>query len=404
MHAFEARLAQLVLDNRLLVISISLVLVGLLSYGCVKLLPDTSYKAYFSKDNPELIAFEKIEDTYTKNDNVIFVLAPKNQDVFTGETLSIVEELTIDSWQMPFSTRVDSITNFQFTEAMEDDLIVRDMAKNSHSLTTAEIQKIRQRVLAEPLLINQLVSESGHVTGVNITLTIPPAELTAATPEIAAFARELQEKIEKNHPQMEVYLSGMIMMDDAFNQSAINDFTKLLPVSFAVMMLLLAFLVGRFFGTLATFIIIVFSILSALGVGGYLGYPLTGSSPSTPIIILTVAIANCVHVLTTYAHSLRNGAQQKDAMHDSLKVNLQPIFLASVTTAIGFLTMNFSEVPPFNHLGTLVAVGVLISFLLSISFLPALVTLLPKSNIKLSDNDGESLIRFANFVIANKKA
>ena len=404
MHAFEARLAQFVLDNRLLVISISLVLVGLLSYGCIKLLPDTSYKAYFSEDNPELIAFEKIEDTYTKNDNVIFVLAPKNQNVFTGETLSIVEELTIDSWQIPFSTRVDSITNFQFTEAMEDDLIVRDMAKNSSSLTLDEIQKVKQRVLAEPLLINQLVSESGHVTGVNVTLTIPPAELTAATPEIAAFARQLQDKIEKNHPQIKVYLSGMIMMDDAFNQSAINDFTKLLPVSFAVMMLLLAFLVGRFFGTLATFIIIVFSIFSALGVGGYLGYPLTGSSPSTPIIILTVAIANCVHVLTTYAHSLKNGAHQKDAMHDSLKINLQPIFLASVTTAIGFLTMNFSEVPPFNHLGTLVAVGVLISFLLSISFLPALVTLLPKSNVKLSENDGEFLTRFANFVIANKKA
>ena len=91
-------------------------------------------------------------------------------------------------------------------------------------------------------------------------------------------------------------------------------------------------------------------------------------------------------------------------MKDSLKINLQPIFLASITTAIGFLTMNFSEVPPFNHLGTLVAVGVLISFLLSISFLPALVTLLPKSNIKLSDNDGEFLTKFANFVIVNKKA
>ena len=108
MHAFEARLAQFVLSNRLLVVSISLLVVSLLSYGCVKLLPDTSYKAYFSEDNPELIAFEKIENTYTKNDNVIFVLAPKNQNVFTRETLSVVEQLTIDAWQMPFSTRVDS--------------------------------------------------------------------------------------------------------------------------------------------------------------------------------------------------------------------------------------------------------------------------------------------------------
>ncbi len=292
MATFEARLAQFVLNNRLLVISLSFILVGALSYGCSKLYPDSSYKAYFSEDNPELKAFEKLENTYTKNDNVIFVLAPKNKNVFTRETLSAVEELTKDSWQIPFSTRVDSITNFQFTEAIEDDLIVRDMVKNSKALSDKEVEKIRKRVLAEPLLYRQLISESGHVTGVNVTLTIPPDKLTASTPLIASYARDMKTKILQHHPDLDIYLSGMLMMDDAFVESGLNDATRLLPVSFVVMMLLLAFLIGRFFGTLITFLVILFSMFGALGVGGYLGFPLTGTSPSTPIIILTVAIAN----------------------------------------------------------------------------------------------------------------
>ena len=128
-----------------------------------------------------------------------------------------------------------------------------------------------------------------------------------------------------------------------------------------------------------------------------LGYPLTGVSSSTPIIILTVAIANCVHVLTTYAQSLKEGQSKKEAMANSLKINLQPVFLASATTAIGFLTMNFSEVPPFNHLGTLVAIGVLLSFALSITFLPALVTLLPKSRAKFKESDGKNFTRYRRF-------
>ena len=65
------------------------------------------------------------------------------------------------------------------------------------------------------------------------------------------------------------------------------------------------------------------------------------------------------------------------AMEESLRINLQPVFLASATTAIGFTSMNFSEVPPFAHLGNIVSLGVIFSFVLTITFMPAVMTLLP---------------------------
>mgnify|MGYP006099642365 CR=1 FL=1 len=141
MKNFEARFAEIVLNNRAITILLSLVFVGLLGSGTTKLYMDSSNEVFFSDDNPELLAFHKLENTYTKHDNVIIVLAPKDQNVFTRETLSVVEKLTLDSWQIPYSSRVDSITNFQYTEAVEDDLIVRDMVTDANSLSDAEIQK-----------------------------------------------------------------------------------------------------------------------------------------------------------------------------------------------------------------------------------------------------------------------
>ena len=404
MKNFEARFAEIVLNNRIIVIFLSVLITGLLGTGTSKLYMDGSNEVFFSADNPELLAFHKLENTYTKHDNVIIVLAPKDGNVFSKSTLSAIENMTTASWQMPYSSRVDSITNFQYTEAVEDDLIVRDMVTDANSLSDDEVKKVKQAVLSEPMLFKQLISEKGHVTGINVTLQIAPLERTMATAEIAEYTRAMKADLNASDPNIDVYLSGMVMMDDAFNTSAINDVSKLLPFSFACMMLLLAILVGRFFGTVVTFLVILFSIIAAMGVGGMLGYPLTGVSSSTPIIIMTVAIANCIHVLTTYAQSLKGGQSKKEAMANSLRINLQPVFLASATTAIGFLTMNFSEVPPFNHLGTLVAIGVLLSFALSITFLPALITLLPKSRAKFKESDGKTLLMIADFVIRQRRA
>ena len=90
-----------------------------------------------------------------------------------------------------------------------------------------------------------------------------------------------------------------------------------------------------------------------------------------------VAVANCAHLLVTALQRLRAGDSKPKAVAEEVRLNVYPVFLASLTTALGFLAMNFSEVPPYRHLGTFVAFGVLASFVLSITFLPALLSLLP---------------------------
>jgi len=403
MHKFESAYSRWVMNNRLLIIITTLVLVALVGRGMGNLEFTNNYRVFFGADNPELLAFEALEKTYSKNDNVLFVITPKDGNVFTRKNLAVIKELTDKSWQIPFSTRVDSITNYQHSESLAaDDLDVGDLVKNPSALSAADLAKIKNVSLNEPILNGRLISDNGETAGVNITINLPGKDLTAENPEVVAYVRKLAEEVKKANPDMEVRLTGMILMNAAFNEASMKDMKSLVLYSFLVMLLFLGFLVRSIGPTIATFFVIMLSIITALGIGGYIGFPMTPPSASAPTIILTVAIANSVHILVTFLHDMRSGTGKNEALGESLRINLQPVFLASVTTAIGFLSMNFSEVPPFRHLGNLVAFGVLASFLFSTTFLPALISFMPvRVKVKKQEND-HMMARFGEFVVARR--
>ena len=85
--------------------------------GLTRLSSTTDFEVYFNDDNPQLKTFNAIRARYAKSDGVLFVLAPRNGDVFTRENLSLVEQLTEWSWKMPYCRRVDSLTNYQHIDA-----------------------------------------------------------------------------------------------------------------------------------------------------------------------------------------------------------------------------------------------------------------------------------------------
>ncbi len=98
------------------------------------------------------------------------MVAPKNGQVFSRETLAVIAELTAQSWQVPHSNRVDSITNFQHTRALEDDLFVGDLVPDPQALDAQDLKRIQSIALAEPTLVNALVSAKAHVSAININL------------------------------------------------------------------------------------------------------------------------------------------------------------------------------------------------------------------------------------------
>ncbi len=397
------RYANWVVNHPWIVIFSTLLLVAAAASGMRFVKFTTDYRVFFSEDNPELVAFDALESVYTKNDNVMFVITPKDGNVFSPETLQTIKQLTKEAWQTPHSIRVDSITNYQHTAAQNDDLTVKDLVADDDILDPPTLHSIKEIALNEPLLIRRLISPTGHVTGVNITIQLPGIDKSKEVPETVAFVRALAQKTEASNPNIEIRLSGMTMMNNAFAESSQADMKSLVLLSFVLMLITLALLIRGLTGTLGTFFVILFSIMTAMGIGMYIGFPITPPSASTPSIVLTVAIANSVHILVTFLHAMRDGSDQKTAMIESLRINMQPVFLASATTAIGFLTMNFADVPPFKHLGTMVSIGVLASFFLSVYFLPAFMTLLPVK-VKSHKHRGSLLMgKLGNFVVVNNK-
>ena len=395
----EDRFSQGVIGYRWWILLATLVLVTLAASGARLLTFTSNHRVFFSEHNPQLLTFEAFENTYAKNDNVLFVLAPRDGRIFSRDSQQALLELTQASWQIPYSTRVDSITNFQHTRAESDDLVVGNLVADLDEVSAAGLDDIRAIALAEPLLVNRLIAPSAAVSGINITVELPRLDETAEIPEVVAAARNLMVEFRQRHPDIAIYAAGVVLMNNAFSESSKHDLVTLVPASFALMMLILWLVLRGFAGVFGTCLVIVFSILSAMGIGGYLGFPLSPPSVSAPTIILTMAIANCVHIMVSVGDARRRGTEGDEAIREGLRVNLQPVSLASVTTAIGFLSMNFSDVPPFHHLGNLVAIGVLISFVLSISFLPALVAVLPARPLGTRSVGRQSMAAVAEFVI-----
>ncbi|MGD8591863.1 MAG: hypothetical protein PVF82_03470, partial [Gammaproteobacteria bacterium] len=173
MKAFENVLGHWVIRYRWWIIVSSLLIVGLAGSGAGRIVFNDDNRVYFSKENPQLNALEELENTYTKDENVLFVLAPKDGNVFTRKTLAAIEELTNKAWQIPYSNRVDSISNFQHTYAQGDDLVVEDLVKGASHLSDKEIARIKQVALHEPLLVNRLVSPQWHTAGINVNVLKP---------------------------------------------------------------------------------------------------------------------------------------------------------------------------------------------------------------------------------------
>ncbi|MEW8658558.1 MAG: MMPL family transporter [Candidatus Thiodiazotropha endolucinida] len=391
-----------VLNNRLLVIFLAVTISLLMGSGIQHLAFSNDYRMFFSEENPQLKAFEQLQNTYTKNDNVLFVIAPKDGKVFTRETLTAVAELTKESWQIPYSLRVDSITNFQHTHAEGDDLIVEDLVLDPHSLNDEELAEKQRIATSDPLLVNRLISPSAHTTGVNVTVQLPGKKLTEV-PEVANRAREMANNIEAAYPNIDIHLTGMVMMNNAFPSASQDDMTSLYPIMFAAVILVLVVMLRSIPGTLSTVIIIILMIIATMGLTGWLGIKMSPPTTTVPIVIMTLAIADCVHILVNFLHFMRDGQNKYEAMMESLRINLQPVFLTTLTTAIGFLSLNFSEAPPFRDLGNMAAMGVVLAFFLSITFLPAMMMLLPVKALSGDTLGSIAMVRFSDFVVRYKK-
>lgn len=387
------------LKNKLQAGILSIFVFLALAAGMKNLTMTTDYRYFFGEDNPQRIAFEQLQNIYSKDDSVLFVIQPKTGSVASKRTLEAIIDLTDKSWKVPYSTRVDSLSNFQHSKATGDDLIVKDLVREEEleTLTPENFKEIEFIALNEPLLINRIISKDARTTGINVRVELP-GKSPFEVPEVAEYVRGMAREFREKYPDHEIYLSGIAMLNNAFNEAGMNDMMTLTPIMYAVIILIMFIMLRSFWAVVATLIVVFLSMLAGLGFGGWIKIPLSPPSSVAPTVILTLAIADSIHILKTILESMARGMEKKAAIVNSMRINFQPVFLTSLTTVVGFLTLNFSDTPPFHDLGNITAAGVAAAFFFSVVLLPMLIMIFPVKAKIVKNKESQWLPNFGAWI------
>lgn len=404
-YAALSRAAQYALARPKRVIAACIVLAVLCAAGIPSFRHTMDYRFFFGDGNPQLAAFDALQEEYSKTDQVFLAIESVDGSVFSREALAAIADITEKAWDIPHAGRVDSLTNFQHVQADDFSMEVSDLFGDLDELDDAELSKRREFALTEPFTLNTLVSEDGTVAGVQITLDMPGVDHDKETPEVVFAVRALAEQLESSHPDLRVYLAGQVVVDQAFPESTAEDMGFVWPAFFVVMVVLLVLIFRNVWFVGATLLVGVLAIAAGMGVAGWTHMRVNAVITMAPIMILTLAMADCIHVLASYSQFLKEGRSKTEAMAESLRINFWPVLLTSVMTAIGFLTLHFNDSPPYRALGYAVAIGVGFAWLFSLVLLPCLAVAAPHRMPRAKDAEPSTsgfMARVAELVIKRR--
>jgi uncharacterized protein len=333
------------------------------------------YRVFFSPTDPARMAQEQLEATFVAGDSVNLVLHRTQGDLFNPHDLQLIVRAAEHMASLPYVRRVDSLASYQSSHARGDELIVSALVPASN-ISLMMAKSIAQAALADPAVVNRLVSADGKTAQLIATVDLPqnnPAALDA----IATATATLKAKLQQANPDIRVATTGVVLLSHSFYDITKSDMMKLIPIMSLVLLLAIAAFFRSWSAAFAAMLTLGLSVLVTMGIGGWLGFSLSPASGQVPVIILTIATAEAIHLIGVMKGQQRAGLAMRDAARASVRANHTPIFLTTLTDVLGFLCFNFSDTPPFRDLGNLASIGAIVAYGFSVLFLPALLCLLP---------------------------
>lgn len=405
--AFLDAWARLVQAHPWRVLSAVLLFVAAAAPGAALLQINSDYRIYFKKNNPDLLAWENILDTYTRADGlVIAVESTTGARIFSPQVMPAIVDLTEQLWKKPFVTRVDSVSNFQHMTAAGEEVTVEDLIPAAEA-TSPDFLRERERIARqEPHLGHKMLSPDGTVTGIFVQMMIPQKGdgISRATAEMLT----LKEEFSKAHPGLKLHVSGLVMLNGAFDYFARKDMATILPAMFAITIIVMTLIFRSVTLTLASLLTVTLVVISTMGITGYLGIPLGPHSSVSPQIVKTISVATIIYVVLSFLNQLHIRRRRDLAIREAIRINIVPIALASFTAAVGFFSMLTSVIPPFQHIGIICGLGTVICYVMTLTFLPSLLMVLPERWVASSGNQKAATWRWpsrlADFIISHYRA
>jgi predicted RND superfamily exporter protein len=339
---------------------------------------DFGYRIWFRDSEPLLKRYDDFQAKFG-NDDLVNIIIHSPNGIFDEESIKIISEVTEGLWLVPDVISVDSITNYQWTSAEEDDITIEDFIPEEFD--QAVLDKKKTLAINDKTLPDYLINRDATVT--NIYAKIRPYFTGAPDDKlIIGKTREMLEKIKNKLPegnQHQFFINGSLDINNTFREVSEHDVQTIFPIVFALIIVFLTYTFRRTLGVVLPLVVITASTVSTFGIAGYLGIKFNNMIAMVPTIIIAIAIADSVHVLITYFQFRSLGHNNLDATKLAFEKNIKPTLLTSVSTSIGFLSCTTSDLIPLKDMGLLAAFGTMLAWTYTMLII---APILSKVNIK----------------------
>ena len=354
-------------------IILSIIATLIMGSGVRFLIIDDDMMKMLPKDLNSKITWDAVQDEFGSTEIIFIAFGREGESVFKPQALadlwSLSEELETlssvdDVISISTATRIDNIDGF-----MEiDDL------QSAQTLTDAEIDEIKIYLGKNPNIKKQLVSKGEDYL---LTIVQPYDDVGLDT-----FRNDIVTAAEAILNNYQIHFGGTAYITGSVPQLIREDVQSLIKAGILIMVVILLLNLRSLPGVIMVLMVIGFSLVSMMGFMGWI-YSITGSdrflfallNTSMPIILLTIANSDGVHVVTKFFREMRVTKDVNTAVATTMDSLLIPIFLTSITTIAAFLTMISSPLEPLVGYGICISVGIGWAWFLSSLMLPAVISL-----------------------------
>ena len=397
------RFADFVVNNRIKAAIVTMLMAFAIFAGIPNLKLDTDGRVFMAADNPDKILLDKFEQEFAKDDNLAIIVVPKDGEVFKPETLGAIGAMTEDLWNLPYVRLVNSITRFQNTYADGDMMVVEDLVPEPSMVTIEEAAAAKTAALDRIEIRNSLINEDGSATAISVIFRLPGIDLVSEIPDINAEFEPLLEQYRADYPDITFKASGSVAISQAFATASQKDGETLTPAMLLSMLLIVGLLLRSATGSLLILILAALSALVSLGALGWTHIPINSATAVAPLMVITLAVASSVHVLSSVRQTMLETADRTIWARRALTDHGLGISVAVFTTAIGFLSLNFSISPPFRQLGNMVAGGMIGVWVFTMFLLPGLICWVPIRQKRDEASVDRLMVALAEFVIRHQR-
>ncbi len=350
---------------------------------------DTDPENMLSADEPVRIFHNQTKKQFALSDIVVLGIV-NNKDpngVFNTSSLAKVYELTEFSNTLRWPSEEDP--NEQIG-VIEVDLLAPSTVDHigqggpgvvtfewlmkKPPATEAEAMEIRNKAMSNPLLNGTLISEDGKA----ICLYLP---LTSKDLSYRVYSR-LKEKIAGFEGDEEYHITGLPVAEDTFGVEMFIQMAISAPLAMIVIFILMLIFFRKLVLIISPMIVAVVSVISSMGLLIGLGYPVHIMSSMIPIFLMPIAVVDSVHILSEFFDLYTKEKGRKNTILEVMTNLFMPMLYTSLTSAAGFASLALTPIPPVQVFGIFVAIGIMIAWVCTITFVPAYVMMIKESSLE----------------------